>query len=164
MAHFPATVSEAGVLSASDKAKLDNLNISSQVQIFQWFHLLPQPASSGTPSNATSTSSSYSSKARFLFDFGRLNLSGTSLSGKMYVNGYVSGAGLSGNIRLYNVTDGIEMGLITYTETAATIKTVALTSIPTSGIKIVEIQMRRITPGTTITVVSASADFVLTAI
>jgi len=133
---------------------------SGGVQSIVWFHLLPQPASSGSPSNATEGGTSYAAKARFLFNFARLNLSGTTLSGKLYANGRTPST--SSDIRLYNVTDGVELGVINYTETVDTTKEVVLASLPTSGTKIVEVQMRRPTGPGNFVIVSASCDFILT--
>ena len=133
--------------------------VAGVTQSIVWFHLLPQPASSGTPSDASSTASAYESKARFLFNFDRLNVPGTTLSGKFYVRGRVNSG--NGDVRLLNVTNGVELAVVNFTETSETTKEASLSGVPTSGIKLVEIQMRRNTLGTTITVVSASTDFVL---
>ena len=36
----------AGFMSPADKKKIDDVAVPNQVQILQWFHLLPQPGSS----------------------------------------------------------------------------------------------------------------------
>jgi hypothetical protein len=133
---------------------------SGGVQTVVWFHLLPQPASSGSPSDASEGGASFASKARFLFNFDRLNLSGTTLSGKLYARGRTP----SGNsdIRLYNVTDAVELGIINYTETVDTSKSTNLSSLPTSGLKLVEVQMRRTSGASNFIIVSSSCDFILT--
>jgi hypothetical protein len=159
MADFPATQAVNGVMSGADKAKLDGFfNQPAVVQNMVWFHLLPQPASSGTPANATESGASFAAKARFLFNFGRLNIPNTVLSGKLYARGLVSAT--NGDIRIYNVTDAVEMGLINFTELVMTTKEVALTPIPTSGTKVIEFQMRKSGAGS-ITIESGSCDFVL---
>lgn len=153
----------AGFVDPADKKKLNDLNVTNQVQILQWFQLLPQPASSGTPVNADSTSAAYEAKARFLFNFARLNIQGTTLSGNMYVRARITGGGSpNGDIRVYNVTDGQQLGVINFTEGAFTTKTQALANIPTTGVKVVEIQMRRNVVGSTLACEAASCDFVLT--
>ena len=160
MAHFEATTSTAGVLSAADKQIIDDLSGAGTVLSIVWFHLLPQPASSGTPANAQEGSPSYAAKARFIFNFDRLNIPNTTLSGKIYARAYLGSAG-SGDVRLYNVTDATELGVINYTETSATTKEATLSSIPTSGTKIIEVQVRKASgPGNTI-VETASCDFLL---
>jgi hypothetical protein len=133
---------------------------SGGVQTVVWFHLLPQPASSGSPSDASEGGVSFASKARFLFNFDRLNLSGTTLSGKIYARGRTP----SGNsdIRLFNVTDAVQLGIINFTETVDTTKSADLASLPASGTKLVEVQMRRTSGAGNFIIVSSSCDFILT--
>jgi hypothetical protein len=162
--HALATADPGGVpgfLTAADKKKIDDLNVPGQVQLLQWFHLLPQPASSSTPASATESSPNYAAKARFLFNFARLDLSGTTRSGQLYVRGMV--ASQNGDVRVFNVTDNVEMAVINFTELVMTTKSVVILSgdIPTSGIKVCEIQMRKVGAGV-ITVESSSCDFLLT--
>lgn len=162
--HALATPDPGGVpgfLTAADKKKLNDLQVPGQVQLLQWFHLLPQPASSSTPASATESSPAYAAKARFLFNFDRLNLSGTTRSGQLYVRGMV--ASNNGDVRIFNVTDGVEMAVISFTELVMTTKSVVILSgvIPISGIKVCEIQLRKAGAGV-ITVESSSCDFLLT--
>lgn len=161
MAHFVATTATAGVLSPTDKQIIDDLSGPGTVLSIVWFHLLPQPASSGTPAVADTSSASYISKARFIFNFDRLNIPNTTLSGKLYVRGMVSAN--NGDVRLYNVTDAVELAAINFTELTFTTKTVNLSGLPASGVKVVEVQMRRNVVGTTVTVETASCDFLLSA-
>jgi hypothetical protein len=159
MATFPATQTVDGILVAADKVKIDGFfNQPAVIQNLVWFHLLPQPASSGGPASASETGGTYAAKARFLFNFSRLNIPNTVLSGKLYVRGMVSAG--NGDIRLFNVTDAVELGVINYTEVSMTTKEVNLASLPVTGTKVVEVQMRKPAAGT-ITVESASCDFVL---
>lgn len=157
---FPATPAVAGTLSAADKQKINDLETAGAVLAMVWFHLLPQPASSGTPANAVETGAPYAVKARFLFDFTRLNIPNTVLSGKLYARGFVTFG--NGDIQLFNVTDGVEMGVINYSELEATNKTSApLTPIPTSGLKMIEVRLRKVAGAGPLTIETASADFVL---
>lgn len=159
MAVFPGTDTVPGTLSPADKQKLDDLSQGGSVLSLVWFHLIPQPGSSGTPNDATSTGASYEVRARFIFNFDRLNIPNTTLAGKMYARGMVNAN--EGDVRIFNVTDGQEMGVINFTETVLTTKEVALSNIPTSGTKVLEFQMRRNAGGTTVTVQTSSCDFIL---
>lgn len=159
MAEFPATTAVSGKLSAADKQKLVDLAASGAVLSIVWFHLLPQPASNGTPANTTESGVSYVTKARFIFNFDRLNISNTTLSGKMYARGLV-GSG-NGDIRLFNVTDSVELGVINFTETIATTKSIDLTGLPTTGTKVLECQLRKPAGSGAVTIESASCDFLL---
>jgi len=156
----PGPTGVAGFLSGTDKKKIDDIAVPNQVQVLQWFHLLPQPGASGTPNNATQNGTTYEARARFLFNFDRLNRQGTTLSGNMYARAMVSAN--NGDIRLYNVTDGVQLAVINFTELTMTSKLQALASIPTTGLKVVEVQFRRNGVGGTLTCEAASADFVLT--
>jgi hypothetical protein len=165
--HPIATADPGGVpgfLSGADKKKLNDLaasvGASGSNVIVMWFPLLPQPSSAGTPASASTASASYEVKARFLFNFDRLNIPGMTKSGKLYVRGMVNAG--NGNVKLVNVTDAADLGIINFTETVFTTKEVLLGAIPASGTKIIEIQMQRVTGGTTITVEASSADLVLT--
>ncbi len=159
MAVFPGTENVPGTLSPADKQKIDDLSQGGSVLSIVWFPLIPQPGSSGTPNDATSTGAAYEVRARFIFNFDRLNIPNTTLSGKMYCRGMVNAN--DGDVRLYNATDGQEMGMINFTELALTNKEVTLSNVPTSGTKLIEFQMRRNAGGTTITAEASSCDFVL---
>lgn len=160
MGEFPATTTVAGILSATDKTKLDNLTGAGVVNSIVWFHLLPQPASSGTPSTASESGVSYVTKARFVFNFDRLNIADTILGGKLYARGMVPAG--NGDIRLFNVTDSVEFAVINFTESSFTTKSADLSSLPASGIKVCEVQMRKVAGAGTLSIETASCDFVLT--
>lgn len=159
MATFPGTTAVPGTLSPADKQKIDDISQGGSVLSIVWFPLIPQPGSSGTPSDASSTGAAYEVRAKFLFNFDRLNIPNTTLAGKMYARGMVNAN--DGDVRLFNATDGQELGVINFTELVLTNKEVVLTNIPASGTKLVEYQMRRNAGGTTITAEAASCDFIL---
>lgn len=136
-------------------------NETGQVQVLEHFNMLPQPGESGPPADAASTSASFEVRAKVLVDFDRFNLSSTTLSGQLISRAYVSGGGTpSGEIRLYNATDGAQLALISVTELVSTTKSTALSSIPASGKKSIEVQIRRIPVGAMIVVRSAAFDLV----
>ena len=158
MATFQATTSDPGTLSAADKVKLDNTNVEGDIQNLDAINFIPQPASSGAVTETTEGSSSYSAKARCLYNFSKLVRSGATVSGTMYVRASVPSG--SGYVRVYNVTDGQEMAAINFTETSATTKSAALTNIPPSGVKLMEIQMRKSGSGV-ITCVACTVDLAM---
>ena len=80
-------------------------------------------------------------------NFDLFNKSGTILKGKLYVSGYVD-SGVTGEVRLYNVTDGQTLGTISFSEVyPPTLKSVALSNLPSSGTKQISFEMKR-TAGT----------------
>lgn len=155
--HAVATPSAAGFMSAADKSKIDNVNLSGEVQVFDSQHLLPAAGTSAAPVAASTASSTYEVRARTIVSFDRLNQSGTTSAGKLYVYGRVDTA--NGDVQLWNATDATELGAVNFTETVNTLKPVTLSNLPATGDKVIELRIRGNT-GATITVEAASFDLV----
>ena len=99
-------------------------------------------------------------KARTFVNFSDFNLSGIVIKGSCVLSGYMPAGNGDGDARIFNATDGASLGSVNFTETSPTTKTITLSSIPTSGIKQVEFQMRRNTgTGTGFTVDTAAVAF-----
>lgn len=161
MAHFPADPAVAGILSAADKTKLDTLSslASGDAILYETYQIFPIPKESGAVTEASSSSSSYETKARFLLVRDKFTRTGCTFVGKLYVRGMVSAAGKNGDVRIFNVTDATELGVINFTELTFTLKTVDMSSLPASGNKEIEIQFRKNTTGTTLSVDLLTIEF-----
>ena len=107
------------------------------------FQLLPSATALGTPDEPQTTSSTFSVKNQMMLDFGSLAAGGSTLSGTFSVLCRCS-EGSSGEVRLFNVTDAQALATISVTETTDTVKSAALTNIPASGIKMVTVEMKRV--------------------
>jgi len=131
--------------------------VPTEVQTINTINVLPQPATNGTVGNATTTSTAYEVKARFVLDFATLAQQGTTATGRMHCRAYINAN--NGDVRFYNVTDDVEMVVINFTETSATTKSGNMSTLPTTGVKIVECQARRNGVTGTLNIEAASADF-----
>ena len=152
------TPSFSGLMSPEDKQKLDGL-ISpqpGQSQDVFYHHCIPSGASgTNTFLSVEESDTSFVVKWRSLINFARFNLPETSLQGTLYVRGFVDSG--TGEIRLRNVTDATTFTTISYTELVNTTKQQGLSSLPSTGVKIVELQMRN-TAGGKFTVDTADFD------
>lgn len=117
--------------------------ISGENQFVVHINLIPASATGAGPSAASETGAAYVVKQRTYVDFDLFDLSDTTIKGKLDCRGFVPNLSSNGDIRVFNATDGVELGAINFTETTPTQKSVALSSIPTSGLKLIELQMRK---------------------
>ena len=134
---------------------------------FSMLHLLPQPATgSSTPGTAKGNNASFGVRAIAIFDFDLLQKVGVVAAGKLIFSAQMSAAGNVGEVRLFNRTDATVLALKTVPAgtTSFTLFEEPLTSIPASGIKILELQMRRVSGGGNVEVEAAMAEFVQEAI
>lgn len=151
-----ATTSVAGILSASDKTRIDTYIGSGAIRGSMHVHFVPYSGTTNAPAEAYTNSSNYEVRQRLLVDFDDLG-AGTR-SGHILARAYVTGSTPSADVRIYNATDYVELGVVNFTEGSATTKSAALSSVPASGVKLLELQIRR-TNGTWLYVVCADADF-----
>ena len=136
------------------------LRIAGENQFFVHLNLIPTSATGSGPSSAVESGAAYVVKARSLLNFSNFNLTGIAIKGQSNIIGYMPAGNGDGDVRIFNATDGVSLGSVNYTEVSPTLKTLTLSSIPTSGIKQLELQMRRNTgTGTGFTVDTASLVF-----
>lgn len=131
--------------------------VPNEVVTCNTINVLPQPATNGTVLNATTTSTSYDVKARFLLDFSTLVKTGATVVGTMHVRAFINTN--NGDARIYNATDSQEMAALNFTETSATTKSATMSNVPTSGVKLIEFQMKRNGVTGTLEAVGAAMDF-----
>lgn len=113
---------------------------------FATIALLPQPAAgNSTPGSAQANGAAFGVRGISIFNFDLLSGAGVVQAGELIVSIKGSSAGTEGEIRLFNRTDGQDMGTIAMPAgtTAFTLFTTDLINIPATGRKIIEIQMRR---------------------
>jgi hypothetical protein len=92
----------------------------------------------------TTTSSTFVLLATQYVDAARLNVTGLIAEFIQRTVGLVSAAGVEGEIRIYDVTNAVQLALATYVETVPTLKSVnGAVNLPTSGIIQIELQYRR---------------------
>ena len=132
---------------------------SGDAILYETYAIFPLPKESGTVANATTSSDDYETKARFLLIRDKFTRTGCVFVGKLYVRGMVSAAGKNGDVRVHNVTNDVQLGVINFTETAFTLKSVDLSGLPASGNKEIEVQFRKNTTGTTLTVDLLTVEF-----
>lgn len=106
----------------------------------------PTPKESGTVAAATTSSGTYEVKDRYLLRRDKFIRVDCTFAGILFVRGKVP-ATRNGDVRLFNETDSVELGTIHFTETTYTLKSVVLTSLPSSGDKIITFDMRMNTAG-----------------
>lgn len=107
-----------------------------------FFPIIPEVDPYNPPNDSQETSGTWVVKARRLLDFTAMKRDGTTFTGTMITHGKCD-SGVTGEVRLYNETDAQQLGLISYTETSYTNKSAALSNVPTSGVKLITIEMRR---------------------
>ena len=137
-----------GLLLATDKCKLDDIFVTGEVQSSIVYPMGPF-GSSGNPLvdyfQRGLAVPAYSVYARACVNFDRLTRAGTNLEGCLSLFSYVQAipAGTTGYVRVYNVTDGNDMGSETLVDvTTSTQFLIPLSSIPTTGLKQIEFQMQ----------------------
>lgn len=133
---------------------------AGETQVLEARNLLPQTGVTTPPTSATVTASSFEVRARTSINFDRLNKEGCTTKGKLYVQAYAD-ASATGEVRIYNQTDGVQLALISFSETSATVKSADLASIPSSGIKVLTLEIRRPTGSGSLKFIidTASIDF-----
>jgi len=152
-------IGQVAVVGASGKVFInpkESLRASGEIVKLEAFTFLPQPGANGSVTAASTTSATPQVKARTILDFSRWQGSGLTVVGKFYVFGYVA-SGVTGTATFKNITDNTTLATLTFTETVPTLKTADLANIPTSGVKVVEVQMYRSGAGA-FTVDSAAVD------
>ena len=131
---------------------------SGEVTDLMMHHLIPAGTSGTNTFLAVEESStSFVIKARVEVNFARFNRSGTTLKGTLYARLRVDNAASVGTIRLFNETDGVELGNITTSSTTNVELSIALSSLPSTGVKCITCEMKN-DIGAKITVETADFD------
>ena len=154
-----ATASVAGVMSADDKNRVDTYIGSGASGRMIDVHFIPNAGTTNAPEETYTNNANYEIRQKILVDFSHLGAG--SRAGDLHARAYVTGSSPNGDVRLYNATDNVELGAVNFTEGSATTKSATLSSIPASGVKLIECQIRR-NSGQRLYVVCVDADFYAT--